>query len=879
MTRFDRILQFFLPSEAAESLGGDLREEMQRSIIPKFGRLAGNVWLLSNTAALILRFFVTTVCEALSPAQWRGFAGELQFAARGLRKRPGFLAIVLTTLGLGIGANTAIFSVIHAVVLRPLPFHDPDRLVHLFESHTPNPSDDNVLYVRPGNYHDWKKQNRVFASMTAYANRRITLTGSGQAEMLWCHLVAADFFETLGAQPHLGRVFLHSEYSPGSERVAILSDTLWRNRFGADTGVLGQEIVLDNASYRVAGVMPAGFYPTFINTPQIWIPQTFTPQLEQSRVDWMLLPIARLKSGVSLQQARTDLEAIAAHIREQYPVVGQNNTVAVKPLTAFILGRQNGLFALLLAAVGLVLLIACVNVANLLLVRLAERGREITIRTALGANRARLVAQLLAESVLLSLSGGLIGIVLAHASIGPIRALLPPSSRVPRIETIHLNLEVCVYALLLSLATGIFFGVVPAIRGSRADLNAALKESGRGNSMSAGGRRLGNVLVIAEVSLSLALLAAAGLLMRSFVSLQQVDSGLRTDHLLTLQLRVPAGRYASPESIATLFRKIEQTMRDLPGVQSVALASQIPFQQFYNPWGFVKPGQQFADRPPGQNAHIQRVTADYFEALGIALVQGRHLLPGDSLGAPKVVVINQTMAQRYWPGQNPIGSAITVDVTKSRHTLTVVGVVADAKLKGLGKETFPEMFWPIAQFSVPDCYLMIRTATEPLQIASAVRGELVHIDRDIPALDLRTMDQVRADSLWQARLSTSLLGLFSILALVLAAAGIYGVISRSVTQRTQELGLRITVGASAGDILKLILRHGLGLTAIGILVGICLSLAFTRLLSNQLFGVSPTDVTTLLVVSGVLTFVALVACCIPALRAIRIDPMQALRNE
>ena len=876
MTGLDRFLRFFLPTQAAETLGGDLQEEMRRSIVPRYGRFVGRAWLMLHASALILRFACTALSAWLSPAHWQGFGGELRFTVRGLRKRPGFLATVLATLALGIGANTAIFSVIHAVVLRPLPFRDPDRLVHLFESHVPNPSDDNVLYVRPGNYHDWKRQNRVFASLTAYANRRITLTGAGETEILWGHLAAPDFFETLGAQPQIGRTFLRSEYLNQSDRAAILSDSVWRNRFAADPGILGREINLDNAAYRVVGVMPAGFYPTPINTPQVWIPLVFPPQLEQSRVDWMLLPIARLKPGVTVQQARAEMEAIAAHIREQYHT---NTTAAVKPLTEFILGRHNRLFGLLLAAVALVLLIACVNVANLLFARCSERAREITIRTALGANRPRLIGQLLAESLLLSLGGGLIGLALAYFSIAPIRSLLPAASRVPRVESIQLNLEVCLYALLLSLVTGVLFGVVPAIRGSRTDLNGALKEAGRGSSLSRGRRRIANLLVVAEVAFSLALLIAAGLVMRSFLALQQVDAGVRTDHILTLRFRVPPARYSADAKIAGLMRDIERSVRELPGVRSVAIASQIPFQQVYNPWGFVKPGQQFEDRTAGQNAHIQRVSADYFETLGIPLVKGRFLQPGDQLGTPGVVVINQTMAERYWPGQNPVGAAITVDVTKSRQTLTVVGIVGDAKLKGAGSVTFPEMFWPIAQFSVPDCYLMVRTAMDPIQIAAAVRGEMAHIDRDMPILELRSMDQVRADSLWQARLSTSLLGLFSLIALALAGAGIYGVISRTVAQRTQELGLRLTVGASAGDILRLVLRHGLGLTAIGLALGVCLALSFSGLLSSLLFGVTATDPATILSVSAVLTSIAAVACYIPARRATHIDPMQSLRNE
>jgi predicted permease len=882
LRRAEKMLGWFLPPETVESLTGDLQEDMRRSIRPKYGRRAAVVWYWMQAVALLLQFAARTLEAAFHPSAWRHLRGastDLRFAARSLRKNPGFSSIVLITLALGIGASTAIFSVVNAVVLRPLPFRNPDRLAYVFETNTPSPSKDNVIVVRPANYIDWKEQNHVFESMTAYSSRRIALTGGGQAEIVWSHQVTAGFFETLGVDAALGRTFFANEYESESARSAILSDGLWRRRFGADTGVLGRDITLDNSTYRVVGIMPPGFYPTAYSTPEVWLPLPLGNQLKYSRVDWLLTPIARLKPGVTFGQVRADLDLIASRLARQFPDTNRGFTAAVMPLPEFVLGRHNRLFALLAASVGLLLLIASVNVANLLLARSAERARELAIRGALGAGRARLVRQLLTEAVVLAVLSGAIGILLAYASVNPIRALLPEASRVPRAGDIHLDVQVCLFGLALSVATSIVFGVAPAFRSANLGVNAALKEVGRGATPGMLGRRLANGLVAAEVALSVTLLAGAGVLVRSLANLERVNPGFRTNRLLTFQIRIPAGRYPQDGSVAALLDRVERRVRELPGVRSVATTAQLPLQQVYNPWSFIKYGQS-ADASLNQNAHIQRVSPDYFETLDIPIIQGRSLRSSDGANAPNVAVINQAMAQRYWPGENPVGAAITVDLTKERRSLTIVGVAGDARLKGVGAGAFPEMFWAIAQSPSPDCYIILRAAMDdPLLLGPEVRAEVSRIDRDIPVLGMRTMDQTLADSLWQPRLSMALLSVFSLLALVMAAAGLYGVLSRTVTQRTQEIGLRLTVGASGGEILRLVLGHGLQLTLTGIGLGLALFAAFSRLLASQLFGVSALDPVTLAVVSAVLLSVAMLACFVPALRAIRIDPIEALRNE
>jgi putative ABC transport system permease protein len=881
--RAEKLLGCFLPPEAVESLAGDLEEDMRRVFLPKYPPRIAVLWYWTHTFGILLQIIGRTLAACLYPSAWRnalnGVSADLRIAARSLRKNPGFTSIVLVTLALGIGAGTSIFSVVNAVVLRPLPFRDPNRLTYVFEASTPTPDAGNVLAVRPANYFDWKQQNHVFESMTAYSSRRVALTAGSAAEIVWSHQVVADFFETLGVYAAVGRTFIAEEYENESSRSAILSDGLWRRRFGGDPHVVGQEVVLDNTAYKVVGVMPPGFYPTAYSTPEVWMPLPLGSRLKHSRVDWLLTPIARLKSGVSLPQARADLDLIAHGLAGQYPATNRNFTAAIMPLPEFVLGRHNRLFVLLLASVGILLLITSVNVANLLLARSAERARELAIRGALGASRSRLVRQMLTESVFLAILSASLGVLLAYVSVNPIRALLPEASRIPRTGDIQVNSDVCLFALVLSVAMSIVFGVAPALRSARIGVDATLREAGRGATLGMRARRLADALVAAEVALSLTLLAGAGMIVRSLVNLERVDPGFRTDRLLTLQLRVPAGRYPKERAVVALLDTVERRLKELPGVRSVALTAQIPFQQIYNPWSFVKRGQT-EDAAPSQSAHIQRVSPDYFDTLGIPLVQGRSLRPDDVDIALPVAVINQTMAQRYWPGENPIGTTITVDLTKEKRAVTIVGVARDAKLKGVAAPAFPEIFWPLAQSPSPDCYVILRTAMDdPLRIGSAVRAELSLIDRDMPVLAMRSMDQALTESLWQSRLSTSLLSLFALLALAIAAAGLYGVLSRAVTQRTQELGLRLAMGAGAAQILRMVLGQGLRLTLTGIALGLGLCVAFSRLLANQLFGVTSLDPLTMAAVCALLLIVATSACLLPALRAIRIHPMEALRNQ
>jgi putative ABC transport system permease protein len=858
---------------------GDLTEEL-RTIIPRYGFTVARLWIWFQAAVVVGQFGVRqawSVIDATGSELAQGAGADLRFTLRSLVKQPGFTFIVVGTLALGIGANTAIFSVFNALVLRPLPFAEPDQLVQLFEAGRPDPADNGVLVIRPGNFHDWKEQNRVFESMTGFATRRVAVSGGVSAETVVSHRVTEDFFETVRVQASAGRVFLKDDYMDASRRVVILSHRLWQRLFSADPSVIGRSIDLDLIPHQIIGVMPPEFYPTAYSTPELWTPLVFDSKLRQSRVDWLLQGIARLKPGVSLQQARSELDQLARRISAQFPVEGQPLTAAIKPMNAFVLGRQNRLFALLLAAVGLLLLTACFNIASLTMARCEQRVREFTIRTALGASRARLVRQSLTESLVLALCGGLAGTLLAYACIGPIRALLPASSQLPRLESIQIDVRVWAFGALLSVATGLLFGVIPALRSRGSTPHGQLQQSSRGNSI--GSTRVSSALVVLEVSISLVLLIGAGLVVRSYTLLEQVDSGIHTPGVLTLRLRAPALKYPDATRMAALWDRVERGTASMPGVRSVALASQLPFEQTYNPWTFVKPGQQFSDTSLSQRAHIQRVTPGYFTTLGVPLLQGRVPEARESSASPSSIVINRTMAELYWPNENPIGSLITVSLTKEEHQLTIAGVVGDARLKGSATEPYPEMFWPLGRFAVDDVYLMVRSEGKPEGIAPLVRAEIDRIDRDIPIASVRSLDQVFADSLWRPRLATFLLGAFAFFALVLAAAGLVGVLSRAVQARTREFGIRIAIGAPHMSIVGLILLYGLKLTGIGMILGLILAGALTQLVSTQLYGVSAIDWPTIAAVSLLLAGVAVAACAVPAWRALRLDPITALQNE
>ncbi|MCI0390434.1 MAG: ABC transporter permease, partial [Acidobacteria bacterium] len=812
--------------------------------------------------------------------------------------------LVVVTLALGIGANTAIFSVTNAVILKPLPFKGPDRLVHLWENSKRGVryrrgQDSGFIYARPGSLYDWRERSRSYESMSGYRWATMMLTGGERAEMVWANRVADHFFETLGVGAQLGRVFTGQDYELSAQPVVVLSEALWRNRYGADPGVIGRAISLDNIAHTVVGVMPPEFYPTRFESPQLWTPYAFTAEDKTNRVAWGWTVFARLKREVKIEQAQTEMELIATQMEQAYPEHYQNMGVVLVPVDAEIIGSLGRLFFLLLCAVGLVLLVACVNVANLLLVRAAEREREFAVRSALGASRGRLVRQLLTESLLLASLGGALGLLLASLGVPSLLVLLPAAANVPRLDEVRLDWQAFAFTAGVSLVTGILFGLVPALRAVRPDLNEGLKESGRGNAASARRRQLGRLLVTGEVALSLLLLVGAGLLAQSFIHLQRTDPGFITSRLLTLEIRVPDYRYGKfaegtkNEGRIRLYDELERRLSSLPGVESAAIASKLPVKHGPNPWGISiegrpapPPGSQEGgaalSRKTGRYHHgsvaINRVTPGYARTLGLRLLHGRLLNEGDTSAAPMVALISDTTARKYWPSGDPIGQRFTVDYTSWFPKMTVVGVVADIKTDRLDKPQYPEIYWPQAQAPSANARILIRTKVDPDALASAVRDKIGKIDRDLPVQEMSSMDGVIADTLWRARLAAWLLGLFAALAVALAAAGLYGVLSYSVSQRTQELGLRMALGARKSDVLRLVIGEGMRLVVIGLAVGLTAAAVFGRLLASQLYGVKANDPPTFVAVSLLLVCVAFVACFIPARRAAKTDPIIALRR-
>jgi putative ABC transport system permease protein len=722
---------------------------------------------------------------------------DLCYGTRTLLRKPGFTGVVVFTLALGIGANTAIFSVVNAVIFRPLPFREPERLVHVWEGRAGDRyqrgEESRFISVGPGTYHDWRERSQSFESMGAYSWRAMMITGGDRAEMLWGHHVTEGFFETLGRSAQLGRTFSADDYAPRAEPVAVFSHALWTNRFGADTTIIGRKISLDDQTYTVVGVMPPGFYPTRFSAPDLWTPRWFDVEEKYNRVAWGLTTVARLKPGTTLDQAQAEMDVVANAIEQSQPEHYQNMGAVLVPADAELIGSHGKLFFFLLGAVALVLLVACVNVANLLLARATDRAKEFSVRAALGASRGRLIRQLLTESLLLASAGAALGLLLANWAIRPVVALLPETSRVPRLGGVELDLTVLGLTLLVALISGLLFGLAPAMRASRVDLNEALKEAGRGNMLGGRARRLGELLVISEVALSLVLLVAASLLVQSFRRMQQVDTGFTGANLLTLQIRVPEYRYGKYETggknklRALLYERLEQSIAALPGVESVAITGKLPLKHDPNPWGVSiegrgasgpnqDDGRGAVTRKTGLYTHgstsDQRVSPSYFSTLGMKLIRGRLLDERDLAEAPMVAVVNETFAKRFFPDEDPVGKRVTVDYTSWFPKTTIVGVVRDAKLNGLDSEPYPEMFWPLTQAPSSSVWLVVRTEIDPLSLASAVQNEIRAVDSDLPVLELNSMEQVIADSLWQPRFSALLLGLFAGLALVLAAAGI-----------------------------------------------------------------------------------------------------------
>jgi putative ABC transport system permease protein len=801
---------------------------------------------------------------------------DLRYGLRMLVKNPGFTTVAVIALALGIGANSAIFSVVNTVLLRPLPYTDPDRLVMVWEDDTKHgyPRDTPAA----ANYIDWRDQNQVFEGMAAIANLSFNLTGDGEPERIDGRRVSANLFSLLGVEPYLGRAFLPEEDQPGGHRVVIMSHGLWQRRFGSDMKIIGKPLTLNGESFTVVGVMPPDFrFPS--REDELWVPIAFSSKEAANRGRHYLEVVARTKPGVTLQQAQAEMNTIAARLQQQYPDRNTDLGAAVVPLHEQVVGDIKPALLVLLGAVGFVLLVACANVANLLLARAAGRQKEIAVRVALGASRLRLLRQFLTESILLAALGGGVGLLLSLWGVNLLKAFIPES--IAQARAITIDARVLGFTLLVSLLTGLIFGLAPAMQASKFNLNETLKEGGRDSAAGRRGNRIRGLLVIAEVAVSLILLIGAGLLINSFLRLRNVDPGFRADKLLTMRVVLPELKYPDQTRRSAFYTDLVRRIEALPGVRSAAVTNWIPLVRQGDSVGISIEGRP-APAPGKEPIVVTRVISPhYFRTMGIQLLQGRQFDERDRADSAPVVVISETMARRFWPGEDPLGKRLTPGSPESPDDwLTVIGVVKDVRQFELGADPKPQMYltYTQADFFAPR-HLVVSTDVEPLGLAAAVRGTVWEIDKDQPVSNISTMEDVLSESIARQRFSMLLLGIFATVALVLAAVGIYGVMSYSVAQRTREIGIRMALGAQRSDVLKLAVGQGLKLVSIGVLIGLAGAFILTRVMSSLLFGVSATDPPTLITISLVLISVAVLASYIPARRATKVDPLVALRYE
>ncbi|MDT7603527.1 MAG: hypothetical protein QOF61_1524 [Acidobacteriota bacterium] len=804
---------------------------------------------------------------------------DVRYGLRMLRRSPGFTLIAILALALGIGANTAIFSVVNAMLLRPLPFADPDRVVTVWETN-PNLS---AKYLRthneasPANFNDWRTQNTVFASIGAFRWNTFNLTGTDNPEQLLGNRATASLFQTLGVKPLLGRTFTDAEDADGAPRVVVLSYGLWQRRFGADPNVINKQINLDTESHTIIGVMPPEF--EFPNASvELWVPLALDAQDAARRGAHYLYTRARLKPGVTLAQAQSEMSAIAARLREQYPDTNANRDIRLIPTQEDTSESVKPALLVLFGAVGFVLLIACANVANLSLARSTARQKELAIRAALGASRVRMIRQMLTESVLLSVTGGVCGILLAMWGLDLLLASVPREYALYFHGWNQINLDgwVLGFTILVSVATGLLFGIVPALQATKTDLNESLKEGGRGSATHVR-RHFRNGLVVAEVALALVLLVGAGLLMKSFVRLLDVQPGFDPHNVVTMSLGLPEARYSKPEQWADFYKQLLERLRAQPGVESASVINYLPMGGSGGTTTLIFEGRPVPPKGEYPEANFRLASPDYFKTLRIPVLKGRVFNDQDTKGKPLVAIINETFARLYYPNEDPVGKRM-LDPDGTNPT-EIVGVVSDVKHFGLDDE--PEAYVYMAHAQVPDpgMTIAVRSSVAPASMAATVRRETQSLDKDLPIFDIKTLEQRLNESSSQRRLTVFLLGIFATVALLLAAVGIYGVMAYSVSQRTHEIGIRMALGAQMGDVVRLVLRQGMVLALFGVGIGIAASLALTKLIKAMLFHVSASDPVTFALVAFTLAAVALVACYIPARRATKVDPMIALRYE
>jgi predicted permease len=803
---------------------------------------------------------------------------DVRYGARMLLKNPGFTAIAVLALALGIGANSAIFSVVNGLLLRPLPYKNPNQLVVIWENATHLGFPKNT--PSPANFLDWQKQATVFDGMGAFAERTFNLTGVGEPERLEGRRVSANLFSLLGVQPILGRSFVPEDDKPGT-KVALLNESLWKRRFGSDPAVIGRSLALNGESYTVVGVLPNSVRLPAFGTwrDQVWVPMAFPAEEAAQRGNHFLEVIGRMKPGVTLAQARAEMETITGRLAQQYPEDNTRISSVVNPLHEEIVGNMKPALLILLGAVAFVLLIACANVANLLLARAAARHKEIALRLALGADRIRLTKQLLVESVMLSLLGAAVGLLLAYAGLQVLTRFIPPD--VAHAEMITIDAKVLVFTLIVALVTGLIFGLAPASQATHFNLNDTLKEGGRDSGAGPRGKRLRSALVIAEVAVSFILLIGAGLLINSFMHLRNLDPGFRADHLLALNVDLSEVKYPDTARRTAFFDEVVRRIQALPGVRSVAVAGNLPFT--YNGDSMPIGVEGLPDPPPDQWPDViwRTVGPNYFSTMGIPLVRGRDFTDQDTLDTTLGVVISEKTAKHYWPNEDPIGKRLKPGSTAgSSPWRTVIGVVKDVRQNDFVAEPKMQMYFSFRQVrTLMANALVVRTTVDPLSLATSVRNSVWAVDKDQTVANMDSMEHIVAGAVARQRFSMLLLAIFAGVALVLAAVGIYGVMSYSVAQQTREIGIRMALGAQRSDVLKMTIKQGLQLVGLGLAIGLAAAFILTRVMATLLFGISATDPFTFVTISLVLLAVAMLATYIPSLRAMRVDPMVALRYQ
>jgi predicted permease len=801
---------------------------------------------------------------------------DLRYGARTLWKNPGFTLIAVVTLSLGIGANTAIFTVVNAALLRGLPYRAPERLVHLFET-TPQKAFAQREFSYP-DYQDYQR-SQAFEGLGAYTGGGGILTGRGEPQRIFAPAASANFFSVLGVEPLLGRTFREGEDKPGAERVTVLTYGMWRRVFGGDPGVIGQTLTVSNNQYTVVGVLPPNFQFA-LRQADLWLPYQPTPNQLSRRFMHGTNLIGRLRPGVSLEQANAETSAITQRIAEEHKESHAGTRLLLTPLQEQVTGSVKPALLALLAAVGFVLLMVCANVASLLLARSLARQKEIALRAALGATRVRIIRQLLTEATLLSSLGGLGGLLVAGLGLDALMAALPQNqlAAMPFFETLRLDPGILLFALALALLTGLVFGLAPALQASRLDLHGALKDGGRASGGVAG-QRLRSALVGSEIALAVVLLVGAGLMMKSLLRLMQVNLGFDPTNVLTMTVVLPAGKYTDPNRMVAYYQQAQERLAALPGVTGAGAVSQLPLQPG-NTTRFIVEGEPAP--PPGQEteANIRVASANYFQALGIPLAQGRNFAESDKADATRVAIINQSLAEKLFGGRSAVGRRLLFP-SFPNQSVEIVGVVGDVKTTGLDQAVRPVLYYPFTQNASIATNLVLRAKADAAAVANAARNECRALEPDVAIFNVQTMETLIAQTpaAFMRRAPTWLTGIFAGVALLLAALGVYGVVSYSVSQRTREIGVRMALGARGPDILKLVLRQGLSLTLIGVASGTVAALAMTRWLDSLLYEVSARDPLTFALVIGALTLVALLACYIPARRAAKVEPVVSLRHE